>query len=101
MFLEPFSNLAKLSTRELTRFYYSQIKKNAQVPRGHISSENNILTKFHKDCTINVTSRVLTRKNTLHQDIIETNVLNKFHEDLTINVASRVFTRQMLTAHNS
>ncbi|KAH3851995.1 hypothetical protein DPMN_094484 [Dreissena polymorpha] len=74
----------------------------------------NLLTKFHKDRTINVASRV---KNTpplgshvfqanvtifkLIQDIIETNRLTKFYEDWTINVASRELTSQMLTPHNA
>ncbi|KAH3840191.1 hypothetical protein DPMN_113636 [Dreissena polymorpha] len=59
-------------------------------------------------CTINVASRVLTRKNDpppvghvfqptgiifeLVQDIIGMNLLTKFHEDRTVNVASRVLT---------
>ncbi|KAH3805211.1 hypothetical protein DPMN_133508 [Dreissena polymorpha] len=76
----------------------------------------NLLTKFHDNRQINVTYRVLTRKNApplgshvfqanvtifeLIQDIIETNLLTKFHEDWTINVASRELTRQMLTSHN-
>ncbi|KAH3733477.1 hypothetical protein DPMN_039905 [Dreissena polymorpha] len=67
--------------------------------------ETNLLTKFHDDRKINVTSRVLTRKNApprgghvflptgiifeLVQDIIGMNLLTKFHEDWTINVASR------------
>ncbi|KAH3713650.1 hypothetical protein DPMN_073447 [Dreissena polymorpha] len=75
----------------------------------------NLLTMFHDDWTINVSSRELTRKNVsppgghvfqatvtifeLVQDIIETNLLTKFHEDWTINVASGVLTRQMLTSH--
>ncbi|KAH3868048.1 hypothetical protein DPMN_031184 [Dreissena polymorpha] len=66
----------------------------------------NLLTKFHEDWKINVTSRVLTRKNApppgghvfqptciifeLFQDIIGMNLLTKFHEDWTINVASGV-----------
>ncbi|KAH3706543.1 hypothetical protein DPMN_065930 [Dreissena polymorpha] len=66
----------------------------------------NLLSKFHDDRKINVTPRVLTRKNApppgghvfqptgiifeLVQDIIEMNLLTKFHEDWTINVASRV-----------
>ncbi|KAH3692825.1 hypothetical protein DPMN_194579 [Dreissena polymorpha] len=70
----------------------------------------NLLTKFHKDWTINVASRVLTRKNArppgghdfkatktilnLIQDIIGTNLLTKFHEDRKINVASRVLKRK-------
>ncbi|KAH3879276.1 hypothetical protein DPMN_003179 [Dreissena polymorpha] len=62
--------------------------------------------------TINVTSKVLTRKNApppgghvfiatipcpifeLIQDIIGTNLLTKFHRDQTINVASRMLTRK-------
>ncbi|KAH3719001.1 hypothetical protein DPMN_061829 [Dreissena polymorpha] len=70
--------------------------------------ESNLLTKFHEDWTLNVASRVFTRKNApplgshvfqvnvtifeLIQDIIQTNLLTKFHEDWTINVASRVLT---------
>ncbi|KAH3856871.1 hypothetical protein DPMN_099466 [Dreissena polymorpha] len=53
----------------------------------------NFLTKFHDDRTINVASRVLTRKNApppWRPDIIGTNLLTKFHVDRTINVASRV-----------
>ncbi|KAH3827833.1 hypothetical protein DPMN_129776 [Dreissena polymorpha] len=69
----------------------------------------NLLTKFHDDRKINVTSRVLTRKIVpprgghvfqptgiifeLFQDIIGMNLLTEFHEDRTINVASRVLTR--------
>ncbi|KAH3791653.1 hypothetical protein DPMN_145142 [Dreissena polymorpha] len=52
----------------------------------------NHLTKFHDDRTINVASRVLTRKNAPPPDIIRTNLLTKFHEDRKINVASRVLT---------
>ncbi|KAH3755418.1 hypothetical protein DPMN_190114 [Dreissena polymorpha] len=60
--------------------------------------------------TINVASKVLTRKNApppgghvfiatipifeLIQDIIGTNLLTKFHKDQTINVASRMLTRK-------
>ncbi|KAH3695471.1 hypothetical protein DPMN_082931 [Dreissena polymorpha] len=72
----------------------------------------NLLSKFHDDRTINVASKVLTRKNALppgghvfqslstktifelSQDIIRTNLLNKFHDYQTINVASRVLTRK-------
>ncbi|KAH3891930.1 hypothetical protein DPMN_016040 [Dreissena polymorpha] len=72
--------------------------------------ETNLLTKFHEDWTINVASRVLTRKYApppgghafkatqtifkLIQDIIGTNLLTKFHDDRTINVTSRVLTRK-------
>ncbi|KAH3888858.1 hypothetical protein DPMN_012900 [Dreissena polymorpha] len=65
---------------------------------------------FPDDRNINVTSRVLTRKNSpppcgghifqptgiifeLVQDIIGINLLTEFHEDPTTNVASRVLTR--------
>ncbi|KAH3774937.1 hypothetical protein DPMN_176331 [Dreissena polymorpha] len=59
----------------------------------------NLLTKFHYNQTVNVASRVLTRKNARH--IIRTNVITKqsaqppgghFHEDRTIHLASRVLT---------
>ncbi|KAH3704932.1 hypothetical protein DPMN_079994 [Dreissena polymorpha] len=70
----------------------------------------NLLTKFHEDKTINVASRVLTRKKApppadrvfkpiktilvLIQGIMRTNLLTTFHDDLTINVTSRVVTRK-------
>ncbi|KAH3891285.1 hypothetical protein DPMN_015378 [Dreissena polymorpha] len=57
----------------------------------------NLLTKFHDDRTINMASRVLTRKNATppwRPYIIGTNHLTKFHDDRTINVASRVLTRK-------
>ncbi|KAH3718732.1 hypothetical protein DPMN_061538 [Dreissena polymorpha] len=73
----------------------------------------NLLTKFHEDLKINVTSRVKNAPSLgshvfqanvtifeLIQDIIETNLVTKFHEDWTINVASRELTRQMLMPHN-
>ncbi|KAH3734890.1 hypothetical protein DPMN_041341 [Dreissena polymorpha] len=60
----------------------------------------NLLTKFHDDRKINVTSRVLTSGGhvfqptgiifELVQDIIGMNLLTQFHEDRTINVASRI-----------
>ncbi|KAH3880485.1 hypothetical protein DPMN_004399 [Dreissena polymorpha] len=53
----------------------------------------NLLPKFHKDLTINVASRVLTRKLSL-QKCKQTNILTKFHEDWTKNVYSRVLTRK-------
>ncbi|KAH3814704.1 hypothetical protein DPMN_143212 [Dreissena polymorpha] len=72
--------------------------------------ENNRLTKFHEDWTINVASRVFTRKKfpapgghvfkatitifELIQDIIGTNLQTKFYDDRKINVTSRVLTRK-------
>ncbi|KAH3734842.1 hypothetical protein DPMN_041292 [Dreissena polymorpha] len=46
--------------------------------------QSNLLTKFHEDWTINVASRVLTRKN----------APLLFHDDQKINVTSRVLTSQ-------
>ncbi|KAH3886672.1 hypothetical protein DPMN_010684 [Dreissena polymorpha] len=53
--------------------------------------ETNLLTKFHEDWTINVASRVLTRKNARPwwPYVIVTNLLTKFHDDRKINVTSR------------
>ncbi|KAH3728051.1 hypothetical protein DPMN_053997 [Dreissena polymorpha] len=99
-------------TRVLTR-------KNAPPPCGHVFQPTgiiftlvqdingmNLLTKFHKDRTINVASRVknapplgshvFQAKVTIFeliQDIIGTNLLCKFHDDRKINVTSRVLTR--------
>ncbi|KAH3879835.1 hypothetical protein DPMN_003742 [Dreissena polymorpha] len=53
--------------------------------------ETNLLTKFHEDWTINVTPRVLTKKNAPPSGDNKTHVLTKFHEDWTKNVTSRVF----------
>ncbi|KAH3887206.1 hypothetical protein DPMN_011222 [Dreissena polymorpha] len=53
--------------------------------------KTNHQTKFHDDRTINVASRLLTRKNTPPPGHI---FLTKFHEDRKINVASRVLTRK-------
>ncbi|KAH3727031.1 hypothetical protein DPMN_052956 [Dreissena polymorpha] len=50
-------------------------------------NKTNLLTKFHEDWTINVPSRVLTRKNAPPPG-------GHFHEDRKINVASRVLTRK-------
>ncbi|KAH3800836.1 hypothetical protein DPMN_154479 [Dreissena polymorpha] len=62
----------------------------------------NLLTKFHDDRKINVTSRVLTRINApplWWPYIIEMNLLTEFHEDRTINVASRVKNAPPLGSH--
>ncbi|KAH3871890.1 hypothetical protein DPMN_035105 [Dreissena polymorpha] len=89
-----------------------ETRKNAPPPGGHIllapplGSHTDLLTKFHENWTINVTSRVLKMKNApppvghvfkatetmfeLFQDIIGSNLLTKFHVDRKINVASRV-----------
>ncbi|KAH3847388.1 hypothetical protein DPMN_089709 [Dreissena polymorpha] len=77
--------------------------------------KTNLLTKFHENRKINVTSRVLIRKHSpppwwlyinvmnllteknapfeLIEDTNKTYLLTIFHEDWTINVASRVLTR--------
>ncbi|KAH3717302.1 hypothetical protein DPMN_060085 [Dreissena polymorpha] len=62
----------------------------------------NLLTKFHDDRNINVTSRVLTRKIApppWWPYIIGINLLTEFHEDRTINVASRVKNAPPLGSH--
>ncbi|KAH3873396.1 hypothetical protein DPMN_036747 [Dreissena polymorpha] len=74
-----------VTSRLLTRFHYSHILETAPPPGNHLSEEH-ILTKFHVDLTINVTSRVFE----LGQEIIQTNILTKFREDRKINLASRV-----------
>ncbi|KAH3790108.1 hypothetical protein DPMN_168303 [Dreissena polymorpha] len=74
----------------------------------------NLLTKFHEDRTMKVTSRLLTRFyysnirinapkriHVLIQEIIATDLPTKFHGDWTINAASRVSTMQMLTLYNA
>ncbi|KAH3795970.1 hypothetical protein DPMN_149533 [Dreissena polymorpha] len=74
---------------------------------------SNVQTKFHEDWTINVTLRVLTRKNALppngnvfqptgsyfelFQYFVGTTILTTLHKDRTIRVASSVLTRQMFT----
>ncbi|KAH3812440.1 hypothetical protein DPMN_140872 [Dreissena polymorpha] len=123
--IQDINRKINVASRVLTR-------KNAPPPGGHIFQPTgiifklvqdiigmNLLTKFHEDRTINVTSRVLTRfyhshisshirKNALPigchvfqakvtifeliQDISGTNLLSKFHEDRKINVAARVLT---------
>ncbi|KAH3786072.1 hypothetical protein DPMN_164173 [Dreissena polymorpha] len=105
-----------VASRVLTRFYYSLIRKNAPPLRSHFfqaniiinfeliqdTIETNLLTKFHEDWTINVASRVLTRKNALPlwwPYIIGMNLLTELHEDWTINVASRVKNAPSLGGH--
>ncbi|KAH3710119.1 hypothetical protein DPMN_069586 [Dreissena polymorpha] len=94
------------------------IWKNAPPPGGHVFQPNsiifelvqdingvNLLTKFHKDWTINVASRekfpapgghVFAATKTIFiliQDIIGTILLTKFHDDRKINVTSRTHPR--------
>ncbi|KAH3787479.1 hypothetical protein DPMN_165603 [Dreissena polymorpha] len=74
-----------VASRVLTRFYKSHICPN---PWWSNIIGTNLLTKFHDDQTINVASRVLTRKNAplpWRAYIIRTNLLTKFHRDRTIN----------------
>ncbi|KAH3798744.1 hypothetical protein DPMN_152347 [Dreissena polymorpha] len=83
------------ASRVLTRLYYSHIRKNAPPLGSHFFQANiiifnliqyiietNLLTIFHEDWTINVASRVLTRKNAPPM----------FYDDKKINVTSRVLT---------
>ncbi|KAH3742211.1 hypothetical protein DPMN_048948 [Dreissena polymorpha] len=77
-------------------------KKNAPPPGNHVFQptgiifeliqdiiETNLQTKFHDDWTINVASRVFTRKN----------APPLFHDDRKINVTSRVLTRFYYNSH--
>ncbi|KAH3877357.1 hypothetical protein DPMN_001220 [Dreissena polymorpha] len=116
-----------VASRVLTRFYYSRIRKNARPPPplgSHFFQANiiifkliqeiiktNLLTKFHKDWTINVASRekcpapgghVFKATKTIFkliQDFLGTNLLTKFHDDQKINVTSRVLTRKIVPPH--
>ncbi|KAH3747794.1 hypothetical protein DPMN_182226 [Dreissena polymorpha] len=109
-----------VASRVLTRFYYSLIKpykEKCPAPWRPCFQANvtifeliqdiiktHLLTIFHQDWTINVTSRVLTRKNApplaaIYYDIIRMNLLTKFHEDWKINVASRVKNAPPLGSH--
>ncbi|KAH3869331.1 hypothetical protein DPMN_032494 [Dreissena polymorpha] len=80
-------------------------KKKSPTPGGHVFQATstifklvqyvtwtNLLTKFHDDRTINVASRVLTRKKPCP-------IGGHFHEDRTINVASRVKNAPALGSH--
>ncbi|KAH3742391.1 hypothetical protein DPMN_049133 [Dreissena polymorpha] len=107
-----------VASRVLTRFYYSHIKpykEKCPAPGGHVFKATktifeliqdiigtNLLTKFHDDRKINVTSRVLTRKIApplWWPYVIGMNLLTEFHEDRTINVASRVKNAPPLGGH--
>ncbi|KAH3755173.1 hypothetical protein DPMN_189861 [Dreissena polymorpha] len=59
-------------------------------PQDIIRTKINVLTKFYEERNINVTIRVITRRNSLTPDILKTIVLTKFYEDWTINVTIRV-----------
>ncbi|KAH3882894.1 hypothetical protein DPMN_006840 [Dreissena polymorpha] len=64
------------------------------------------LTKFNEDWTINVASRVLTKKIApppLQSYFIGTNLLTRFHEDRTIslNLASSLLPRQLFRQHDA
>ncbi|KAH3884807.1 hypothetical protein DPMN_008792 [Dreissena polymorpha] len=65
--------------------------ESTDTPGGHIFQHASIIFKLIRDIirknTINVTSKVLTRKNSPPPEL---NVLTKFHKDWTINAASRV-----------
>ncbi|KAH3749064.1 hypothetical protein DPMN_183554 [Dreissena polymorpha] len=78
-----------MTSRVLTWFYFIHIRKTAPPPwrpffstdRNYFQSRSiirmNVLNKFHEDWTINVTSRVLTKKTAPPPDIIRTIVLTK------------------------
>ncbi|KAH3783843.1 hypothetical protein DPMN_161793 [Dreissena polymorpha] len=107
-----------VASRGLKRFYKSHIKpykEKCSAPGGHVFKATktifeliqdiigtSLLTKFHDDQKINVTSRVLTNKNAPSlwwPYIIRMNLLTVFHEDRTINAASRVKNAPTLGSH--
>ncbi|KAH3711204.1 hypothetical protein DPMN_070706 [Dreissena polymorpha] len=73
--------------------------KTAQPPDGQYIIRTNVLKIFHEHWTINMNSRVLTRKTAQppgghinQQTATIANVLTKFHVDWNINVTSRMKT---------
>ncbi|KAH3852548.1 hypothetical protein DPMN_095059 [Dreissena polymorpha] len=81
-----------VTSRIITRFYCSHIRKNAPPPGGHIGLKMWPLEKNAPSLGSHVfQAKVIIFE--LIQDIIETNLRRKFHEDWKINVASRVLTR--------
>ncbi|KAH3695575.1 hypothetical protein DPMN_083036 [Dreissena polymorpha] len=92
MIMKTFSNLAKISTRKLTR-------KNCTAPwRPRKATPTG--RHFHTDWTINVTSRELTwfyySQITKHEPPPggHNKYFKKFHEDWTKNLTSRVLNRK-------
>ena len=67
-----------VTSRVLTRFYFSHIRKTSTPPGGHVYQQIRTIFK-------------------LIQDIIRTDVLIKFHEDWTINVTCRMLTKFYLS----
>ncbi|KAH3843342.1 hypothetical protein DPMN_116857, partial [Dreissena polymorpha] len=110
-------NLANISTSELTcknsKPTGDDIFKQTEAifKPSPYNIRRNVLTKFHEDWTINVTSRPYKNAPShvghvfrqtraifqLIQDIITINVMTKFHEDWTINVTSNSIGKNLLT----
>ncbi|KAH3780083.1 hypothetical protein DPMN_157893 [Dreissena polymorpha] len=121
---KPFLNESKILCAALQVADKVLTRKNALPPGSHFHEgrtintrtlfeliqckiRTNVLTKFHEDCTVNVSFRVLTRKMPpppgghvfratrtifkLVQDIIRTNLLTKFHDERTINVLRKPY----------
>ncbi|KAH3854387.1 hypothetical protein DPMN_096928 [Dreissena polymorpha] len=107
-------NLSSKNFRSLGSHVFERTVTIFELSRAIIRT--NLRTKFHEDWTINVTSRVLTRKTApspgghifqqtepifkpnrnskLSRAIIRKNVLNNSHVDLAINVTAIVLTRK-------
>ncbi|KAH3739539.1 hypothetical protein DPMN_046192 [Dreissena polymorpha] len=99
-----------MSPRVLTRFYNIHIiqRTGSIFVHNRAIIEKNIMTKFHENWTINVTSRVLSCKSVPHPGghvfqrtrnhfriqprYHKTSILTKFHEDWSNNKTSRVLT---------
>ncbi|KAH3811195.1 hypothetical protein DPMN_139601 [Dreissena polymorpha] len=78
--------------------------KNAPPPGGHVfQATTTTFEMFYNDRTINVASRVLTRKNAPppggHVFQATTTIFELFYDDRTINVAFRVITRLNAPPH--
>ncbi|KAH3869635.1 hypothetical protein DPMN_032804 [Dreissena polymorpha] len=104
-------NWAKnVTSRVFTCFHYIHFEKIAPPTGGHVFSpiwtifklfhddwaknETNVLTKFHEDCTKNMTSRVFTCFHYIHIEKTALPSGGHFHDDWAKHVTSRVITRK-------
>ncbi|KAH3768761.1 hypothetical protein DPMN_169978 [Dreissena polymorpha] len=115
--------LYKVTSTTTDGHFFHSTGKTATPPGSHVFQptgtifelvqdiiRKNVLTKFHEDWTINLTSTVKTAPPPgghvflptgtifeLVKDFIRTHVPTKFHDDWTKNVTSRVLTRKTAT----
>ncbi|KAH3880819.1 hypothetical protein DPMN_004741 [Dreissena polymorpha] len=74
----------KIAPATGSHIFSTNQKNDLTQPRTIITTD--FLTKFHKELTLNVASRLLIRKTAPSPNIIGTHVQSKFHENWTINV---------------